>query len=77
MIAPTIRSTFRLRGKGWWDFGSGGLGDMGAHIIDHPGMGPRAGSPRRGPGHSTIDGTMLEGGRRNFRDLSNRLDHHL
>jgi predicted dehydrogenase len=22
--------------RGWWDFGVGALGDMGAHIIDHP-----------------------------------------
>ncbi len=22
--------------RGWWDFGTGSLGDMGAHIIDHP-----------------------------------------
>jgi predicted dehydrogenase len=22
--------------RGWWDFGSGAIGDMGAHILDHP-----------------------------------------
>ncbi|MFQ6069216.1 MAG: Gfo/Idh/MocA family protein [Candidatus Aminicenantales bacterium] len=22
--------------RGWWDFGTGALGDMGAHLIDHP-----------------------------------------
>ncbi|TFG96770.1 MAG: Gfo/Idh/MocA family oxidoreductase [Calditrichales bacterium] len=22
--------------RGWWDFGTGALGDMGAHIMDHP-----------------------------------------
>jgi predicted dehydrogenase len=22
--------------RGWWDFGTGALGDMGAHILDHP-----------------------------------------
>ena len=22
--------------RGWWDFGTGAVGDMGAHIIDHP-----------------------------------------
>ena len=22
--------------RGWWDFGTGAIGDMGAHIIDHP-----------------------------------------
>jgi len=21
--------------RGWWDFGTGGLGDMGCHILDH------------------------------------------
>ena len=22
--------------RGWWDYGTGALGDMGAHLIDHP-----------------------------------------
>ena len=52
--------------KGWWDFGSGGLGDMGAHIIDHPVWALGLGPPAVVEACTTIDGTILEGGRRNF-----------
>jgi predicted dehydrogenase len=52
--------------KGWWDFGSGGLGDMGAHIIDHPVWALGLGAPAAVQATTTIDGTILEGGRRNF-----------
>jgi predicted dehydrogenase len=31
--------------RGWWDFGTGALGDMGAHILDHPFWALRLGSP--------------------------------
>ena len=52
--------------KGWWDFGSGALGDMGAHIIDHPVWALGLGSPSVVEARSTIDGTVLDGNRRNF-----------
>jgi predicted dehydrogenase len=31
--------------RGWWDFGTGALGDMGCHIIDHPYWALRLGYP--------------------------------
>jgi predicted dehydrogenase len=31
--------------KGWWDFGSGALGDMGAHLIDQPFWALKLGHP--------------------------------
>jgi len=32
--------------RGWWDFGTGALGDMGAHILDHPFWALKLGHPR-------------------------------
>ncbi len=51
--------------KGWWDFGSGALGDMGAHIIDHPVWAMDLGAPATVEASTTIDGTVLQGGGRN------------
>jgi len=31
--------------RGWWDFGTGALGDMGAHLIDQPFWALKLGSP--------------------------------
>ncbi len=31
--------------RGWWDFGTGGLGDMGCHILDHTFWALRLGQP--------------------------------
>jgi predicted dehydrogenase len=52
--------------KGWWDFGSGALGDMGAHIIDHPVWALGLGSPAVVEASTTIDGTVLDNNQRNF-----------
>jgi predicted dehydrogenase len=52
--------------RGWWDFGTGALGDMGAHIVDHPVWALGLGSPAVVEARSTIDGTILEGNTRNF-----------
>ena len=34
--------------RGWWDFGTGALGDMGCHIIDHPVWALELGAPDHG-----------------------------
>lgn len=31
--------------RGWWDFGTGALGDMGAHLLDHPFWALKLGHP--------------------------------
>jgi len=31
--------------RGWWDFGTGAMGDMGAHILDHPFWALKLGHP--------------------------------
>jgi predicted dehydrogenase len=33
--------------RGWWDFGTGALGDMGCHILDSPYYGLQLGAPTR------------------------------
>ncbi len=52
--------------RGWWDFGSGALGDMGAHILDHPVWALGLGAPAVVEARTTLDGTILEGNKRNF-----------
>ncbi len=49
--------------KGWWDFGSGALGDMGCHIIDHPVWALGLGPPAAVEASTTIDGSILQGKR--------------
>lgn len=39
--------------RGWWDFGTGALGDMGAHIIDHPYWALKLGLPNAVQASST------------------------
>ncbi len=52
--------------RGWWDFGTGAIGDMGCHIIDHPVWALDLGAPTSIEASSTIDGTQLGGGKINF-----------
>jgi predicted dehydrogenase len=52
--------------RGWWDFGTGALGDMGCHIIDHPVWALRLGAPAAVEARTTIAGTLLEGNKLNF-----------
>jgi predicted dehydrogenase len=39
--------------RGWWDFGTGALGDMGCHIIDHPYWALKLGHPESVESSST------------------------
>jgi predicted dehydrogenase len=45
--------------RGWWDFGTGALGDMGCHIIDHPVWALNLGSPTTVEARTTLDGSFL------------------
>ena len=52
--------------RGWWDFGTGALGDMGCHIIDHPVWALNLGAPTSVEARVTHDGTLLPGNKLNF-----------
>jgi predicted dehydrogenase len=52
--------------RGWMDFGTGALGDMGCHIIDHPVWALGLGAPTTVEACSTLDGSVFEGNKRNF-----------
>jgi predicted dehydrogenase len=52
--------------RGWWDFGTGALGDMGCHIIDHPVWALKLGAPLSVEATTTHDGTLLPNDRFNF-----------
>jgi len=51
--------------RGWWDFGTGALGDMGCHIIDHPVWALDLGAPSTVEARTTLDGSVLEGNKPN------------
>jgi predicted dehydrogenase len=52
--------------RGWRDFGTGALGDMGCHIIDHPVWALDLGAPTSVSARTTIDGSFLDGDKPNF-----------
>jgi predicted dehydrogenase len=52
--------------RGWRDFGTGALGDMGCHIIDHPVWALGLGAPTSVEARTTLDGSVLEGDRPNL-----------
>lgn len=52
--------------RGWWDFGTGALGDMGCHIIDHPVWALELRAPTSVESRTTLDGTLLDGGKINY-----------
>jgi predicted dehydrogenase len=51
--------------RGWWDFGTGALGDMGCHIIDHPVWALRLGAPSVVEARTTLDGSLFDGDKPN------------
>ncbi len=52
--------------RGWWDFGTGALGDMGCHILDHPIWALELDAPSSVEARTTLDGSELEDKRPNF-----------
>jgi predicted dehydrogenase len=52
--------------RGWWDFGTGALGDMGCHIIDHPVWALDLRAPNFIEARTTLDGSFLEGNKLNY-----------
>jgi predicted dehydrogenase len=52
--------------RGWWDFGTGALGDMGCHIIDHPVWALKLGAPTSVEATTSHDGTVLADNQLNF-----------
>ena len=51
--------------RGWYDFGTGALGDMGCHIIDHPVWALGLGAPTSVEATTTLDGSVLADGKPN------------
>ncbi|MBP88137.1 MAG: oxidoreductase [Planctomycetaceae bacterium] len=47
--------------RGWWDFGTGAMGDMGCHIVDHPVWALKLGSPTAVESVITMDGSVVDG----------------
>ena len=62
--------------RGWRDFGTGALGDMGCHIIDHPVWALDLGAPDDGRGQLDARRLIPRRQQAELRDLSDRLDHH-
>ncbi len=63
--------------RGWWDFGTGAMGDMGCHIIDHPVWALRLGPPSVVEARTTLDGVVFRRRQAQHRNLSDRRDHLL
>ena len=51
--------------RGWMDFGTGAMGDMGCHIIDHPVWALKLGAPTFVESRVTLDGSEFTGGKAN------------
>ena len=63
--------------RGWWDFGTGALGDMGCHIIDHPVWALKLGAPTTVEARITLDGSLPRRRQAELRDVPDRVDHLL
>jgi len=50
-----------VKWRGWWDFGTGAMGDMGCHIVDHPVWALNLGSPTAVEAVNTLDGSVVDG----------------
>ena len=55
-----------VKWRGWRDFGTGALGDMGCHIIDHPVWALDLTTPTSVEASVTLDGAYLEGDQPNL-----------
>lgn len=47
--------------RGWRDYGTGALGDMGCHIVDHPIWALGLGAPTHVEATTTLDGSEIDG----------------
>jgi predicted dehydrogenase len=47
--------------RGWWDFGTGAMGDMGCHIVDHPVWALDLDYPTAVEAVTTLDGSEVNG----------------
>src|SRR4029079_10666889 len=54
------RASVPVSGRGGRDFGTGALGDMGCHIIDHPVWALGLGPPTTVEASSTLDGSVVD-----------------
>jgi predicted dehydrogenase len=52
--------------RGWRDFGTGAMGDMGCHIVDHPVWALGLGTPTVVEARTTLDGSVLADNKPNF-----------
>jgi predicted dehydrogenase len=52
--------------RGWREFGTGPLGDMGCHIIDHPFWALKLGAPSHVEARVTLEGSLLTDNQPNF-----------
>ena len=50
---PYNRAYLPFKWRGWWDFGTGALGDMGCHLFDAPFLALKLGYPESVEAHST------------------------
>jgi len=57
--------------RGWWDYGTGALGDMGCHIIDHPIWALELGAPTFVESRTTLDGSVIKSSKPGEKEVPN------